>query len=111
MTPTLRGTKVRPRYPSSPAPENPPNTPSAQVSVATISTAHRYHPRSRCLLSGRTAIVIAHRLSTVRALDRILVFDRGRVVEQGDHVHLLARPDGIYRRLFERQGAGADGGE
>lgn len=55
------------------------------------------------LLSGRTAIVIAHRLSTVRALDRILVFDRGRVVEQGNHARLLAQPDGIYRRLFERQ--------
>ena len=55
------------------------------------------------LLCGRTAIVIAHRLSTVRALDRILVFDRGRVVEQGDHTHLLEQPDGIYRRLFERQ--------
>jgi ATP-binding cassette, subfamily B, bacterial len=55
------------------------------------------------LLAGRTAIVIAHRLSTVRALDRILVFDRGRVVEEGDHTHLLAHRDGIYRRLFERQ--------
>jgi ATP-binding cassette, subfamily B, bacterial len=55
------------------------------------------------LLAGRTAIVIAHRLATVRALDRILVFDRGCVVEEGDHTHLLARPDGIYRRLFERQ--------
>jgi ATP-binding cassette, subfamily B, bacterial len=55
------------------------------------------------LLAGRTAIVIAHRLATVRALDRILVFDRGSVVEEGDHTHLLARPDGIYRRLFERQ--------
>jgi ATP-binding cassette subfamily B protein len=55
------------------------------------------------LLIGRTAIVIAHRLSTVRALDRILVFDRGRVVEEGDHTHLLAHRDGIYRRLFERQ--------
>ena len=55
------------------------------------------------LLVGRTAIVIAHRLSTVRALDRILVFDRGRVVEEGDHTHLLAHRDGIYRRLFERQ--------
>jgi ATP-binding cassette, subfamily B, bacterial len=55
------------------------------------------------LLVGRTAIVIAHRLSTVRALDRILVFDRGRVVEEGDHAHLLAHRDGIYRRLFERQ--------
>jgi ATP-binding cassette, subfamily B, bacterial len=55
------------------------------------------------LLVGRTAIVIAHRLSTVRALDRILVFDRGRVVEEGDHAHLLAQRGGIYRRLFERQ--------
>jgi ATP-binding cassette subfamily B protein len=55
------------------------------------------------LLAGRTAIVIAHRLATVRALDRILVFDRGRVVEEGDHGRLLARSDGIYRRLFERQ--------
>jgi ATP-binding cassette, subfamily B, bacterial len=55
------------------------------------------------LLAGRTAIVIAHRLSTVRALDRILVFDNGRVAEEGDHGHLLGRPGGIYRRLFERQ--------
>jgi ATP-binding cassette subfamily B protein len=55
------------------------------------------------LLTGRTAIVIAHRLATVRALDRILVFDNGRVAEEGDHGRLLARPGGIYRRLFERQ--------
>jgi len=55
------------------------------------------------LLVGRTAMVIAHRLSTVRALDRILVFDRGRVVEEGDHSRLLAQRNGIYRRLFERQ--------
>jgi ATP-binding cassette subfamily B protein len=55
------------------------------------------------LMKGRTAIIIAHRLSTVRNLDRILVFDRGRIVEDGDHDALLARPGGIYRRLFERQ--------
>jgi ATP-binding cassette subfamily B protein len=55
------------------------------------------------LLAGRTAIVIAHRLATVRALDRILVFDNGRVAEEGNHGGLLAQPDGIYRRLFERQ--------
>jgi ATP-binding cassette, subfamily B, bacterial len=55
------------------------------------------------LLAGRTAIVIAHRLATVRALDRILVFDNGRVVEEGDHGRLLGKPGGIYRRLFERQ--------
>ncbi|WCS23098.1 ABC transporter ATP-binding protein/permease [Methylobacterium sp. NMS14P] len=55
------------------------------------------------LMRGRTAIVIAHRLSTVRALDRILVFDRGRVVEDGPHAALLRRPHGAYRALFERQ--------
>jgi ATP-binding cassette subfamily B protein len=55
------------------------------------------------LLTGRTAIVIAHRLATVRALDRILVFDNGRVAEEGDHRHLLTNAGGIYRRLFERQ--------
>ncbi|ONG45373.1 multidrug ABC transporter ATP-binding protein [Pseudoroseomonas deserti] len=55
------------------------------------------------LLQGRTAVVIAHRLATVRAMDRILVFDRGRVVEEGSHASLLDRPAGLYRRLFERQ--------
>jgi ATP-binding cassette, subfamily B, bacterial len=55
------------------------------------------------LMRGRTSIVIAHRLSTVRSLDRILVFDRGRIVEQGTHAALAARPGGIYRGLFERQ--------
>jgi ATP-binding cassette subfamily B protein len=55
------------------------------------------------LMVGRTTIVIAHRLSTVRALDRLLVFDAGKVVEEGTHAELVARPDGIYRKLFERQ--------
>jgi ATP-binding cassette subfamily B protein len=55
------------------------------------------------LMKGRTAIVIAHRLSTVRTLDRILVFDQGRVVEDGDHETLLTNADGQYRRLFDRQ--------
>ena len=55
------------------------------------------------LMVGRTTLVIAHRLSTVRALDRLLVFDKGRVIEEGDHAALIRRPGGIYRRLFERQ--------
>ncbi|MFD1702683.1 ABC transporter ATP-binding protein [Methylopila henanensis] len=55
------------------------------------------------LMIGRTTVVIAHRLSTVRAMDRILVFDAGRIVEQGDHEALVAREGGVYRRLFERQ--------
>jgi ATP-binding cassette subfamily B protein len=55
------------------------------------------------LIAGRTTIVIAHRLSTVRKLDRLLVFDKGTVVEEGTHQALVHRSDGIYRRLFERQ--------
>lgn len=58
------------------------------------------------LLAGRTALVIAHRLSTVRAMDRILVFDRGRVAEEGTHESLLAREGGIYAGLFRRQAMG-----
>src|SRR5580692_9541502 len=58
------------------------------------------------LIVGRTAIVIAHRLSTVRMLDRILVFDQGRVVEEGTHAALVRRKEGIYKRLFERQALG-----
>jgi len=55
------------------------------------------------LIRDRTAIVIAHRLSTVRAMDRILVFDRGRVAEEGSHAELVQRERGIYRSLFEKQ--------
>ncbi|MDY0883422.1 ABC transporter ATP-binding protein [Dongia soli] len=55
------------------------------------------------LIEGRTAIVIAHRLSTVRSLKRILIFERGRIIEEGDHRSLIQRPNGTYRRLFDRQ--------
>jgi ATP-binding cassette subfamily B protein len=58
------------------------------------------------LMAGRTSIVIAHRLSTVRMLDRILVFDGGCVVEEGKHEELVRREGGTYRRLFERQALG-----
>jgi ABC-type multidrug transport system fused ATPase/permease subunit len=54
------------------------------------------------LLSGRTAIVIAHRLSTVRHADLICVVEGGRLVERGQHAELLAR-GGKYRELYERQ--------
>ena len=55
------------------------------------------------LMVGRTTLVIAHRLSTVRALDRLLVFDRGRIAEEGSHETLITLRGGIYRGLFERQ--------
>ncbi len=57
-------------------------------------------------MRGRTVIVIAHRLSTVIALDRILVFSHGRLIEDGTHAGLLTRTDGLYRRLFDRQALG-----
>jgi ATP-binding cassette subfamily B protein len=59
------------------------------------------------LLRGRTALVIAHRLSTVRAADRILVLQRGRLVEQGSHDQLIAQ-GGLYARLHELQFARRD---
>ena len=54
------------------------------------------------LLVGRTTLIIAHRLSTVRRADRLVVVDRGRIVEQGTHAALLAR-GGLYARLYQRQ--------
>jgi ATP-binding cassette subfamily B protein len=58
------------------------------------------------LMAGRTCLVIAHRLSTVRAMDRILVFRDGCIVEAGSHAALVARAGGLYRDLFERQALG-----
>jgi ATP-binding cassette subfamily B protein len=57
------------------------------------------------LMAGRTAIVIAHRLSTVRRMDSLVVLDRGRVVEQGTHEALLAL-GGIYASLWSHQSGG-----
>jgi ABC-type multidrug transport system fused ATPase/permease subunit len=59
------------------------------------------------LLAGKTAIVIAHRLSTARMADRIVVLEDGAVVEQGSHDQLLERR-GVYYQLWQRHNAGAD---
>ncbi|MGJ8525061.1 putative multidrug export ATP-binding/permease protein [Halomonadaceae bacterium LMG 33818] len=55
------------------------------------------------LMVGRTTLVVAHRLSTVRSLDRLLVMDHGEVREEGPHEALISIEGGIYRRLYERQ--------
>ncbi|MFI9820508.1 ABC transporter ATP-binding protein [Streptomyces sp. NPDC052013] len=57
------------------------------------------------LMDGRTALVVAHRLSTVAGMDRLVVLDRGNVVEQGTHGELLAA-DGAYARLWQHQSGG-----
>ena len=56
------------------------------------------------ICQGRTVIVIAHRLSSVRHAHRIVAMDRGRVVEHGTHDELMARPKGLYAHLWSMQG-------
>jgi ATP-binding cassette subfamily B multidrug efflux pump len=62
------------------------------------------------LMAGKTVIAIAHRLSTIQRMDRIVVLDDGRIVEQGSHAELLAA-EGLYARLWARQSGGFIGRE
>jgi ATP-binding cassette subfamily B multidrug efflux pump len=62
------------------------------------------------LMQGKTVIAIAHRLSTIAALDRLVVMDHGRIVEEGDHRTLLER-GGLYARLWAHQSGGYLGEE
>ena len=55
------------------------------------------------LIAGRTVFAIAHRLSTLRRASRLFVIEEGRLAESGTHRELLARPNGMYRRLYEMQ--------
>jgi len=62
------------------------------------------------LMEGKTVIAIAHRLSTIAALDRLIVIEEGRIVEEGSHAELLKR-GGLYARLWRRQSGGFLGAE
>ena len=62
------------------------------------------------LMEGKTVVAIAHRLSTIAAMDRLIVLDHGRIVEEGDHRTLLAQ-GGLYARLWAHQSGGFLGGE
>jgi ATP-binding cassette, subfamily B, multidrug efflux pump len=57
------------------------------------------------LMQGKTVIAIAHRLSTIAAMDRLVVLDKGRVIEEGSHEELVAS-GGLYAQLWQRQSGG-----
>jgi ATP-binding cassette subfamily B multidrug efflux pump len=61
-------------------------------------------------MEGKTVVAIAHRLSTIAAMDRLVVLDKGRIVEEGDHASLLAQ-GGLYARLWAHQTGGFLGEE
>jgi len=63
-----------------------------------VETEREVQAATEALMAGRTTVVIAHRLSTVRHADRILVFEDGRVIEEGRHGELVAK-GGAYARL------------
>lgn len=69
------------------------------TSALDYESEHAVMRNMRAICKGRTVLIIAHRLSTVRMADRILVVEKGRIVEQGSHNDLAGRPDGQYARL------------
>jgi ATP-binding cassette subfamily C protein len=69
------------------------------TSALDSATERRLHEALSGFLQGRTTLIIAHRLSAVRQADRILVFENGRVVEEGDHDSLMQR-GGLYHKLY-----------
>ena len=84
------------------------NPPILILDEATASvdsdTESRLQRALAVLMEGRTALIIAHRLSTIRAVDRIVVLSKGRVVEEGPHDELLAK-NGLYARLYRLKSA------
>jgi ATP-binding cassette subfamily B protein len=84
------------------------NPPILILDEATASvdsdTESRLQRALAVLMEGRTALIIAHRLSTIRAVDRIVVLSKGRVVEEGPHDELLAQ-NGLYARLYRLKSA------
>ncbi|UKE52603.1 type I secretion system permease/ATPase [Xanthomonas translucens] len=73
------------------------------TSALDYESEHAVMSNMRSICKGRTVLIIAHRLSTVRQANRIVVVEKGRIVESGSHSELVSRPDGHYAHLFRLQ--------
>ncbi|QSQ39710.1 type I secretion system permease/ATPase [Xanthomonas translucens pv. hordei] len=73
------------------------------TSALDYESEHAVMSNMRSICKGRTVLIIAHRLSTVRQANRIVVVEKGRIVESGSHNELVDRPDGHYAHLFRLQ--------
>jgi ATP-binding cassette subfamily C protein len=69
------------------------------TSALDAATEYSLHQALSRFLQGRTTLIIAHRLSAVKQADRVLVFDGGRIAEEGDHRQLIA-DGGLYAKLY-----------
>ncbi len=73
------------------------------TSALDYESEHAVMANMRAICAGRTVLIIAHRLSTVRLAHRIVVIEKGRIAEMGSHAELLTQPDGLYSRLYRLQ--------
>ncbi len=75
------------------------------TSALDSATEHKIQTALKLLMEGKTVLAVAHRLSTIEAMDRILVFEKGTIVEDGSHQELIAK-NGLYARLWQLQSGG-----
>ncbi|HBK45029.1 MAG TPA: type I secretion system permease/ATPase, partial [Xanthomonadaceae bacterium] len=73
------------------------------TSALDYESEHAVMANMHAICKGRTVLIIAHRLSTVRRANRIVVVEKGQIVETGTHAELVDRPDGHYARLHRLQ--------
>lgn len=73
------------------------------TSALDYESEHAVMSNMRAICKGRTVLIIAHRLSTVRQANRIVVVEKGRIIESGSHAELVDRPEGQYAHLYRLQ--------